>query len=179
MCLTCLTLFSAPIWIAHSWSLASLSLPLIPQFRCLKLHLGFDLSSPIWLQFAYVPRVYELLVPLSSISGPSNLPPEPRLAQPSQLYPGYKSLRQTQSGINEEGQEGSCGEVMSFSQMLSHPQIHRNHETGLHQGKSPPCLASPQAKAAAFLGKKAELRVTDHLQFSRGLNQPVESVMVI
>lgn len=74
---------ACPIWVAVSWSLAHLSLPSTHQICFLKLLMVTDLGLPVQVQFAYVPWIYKLLVPLSSISGTSHLSPEPYFAQPT------------------------------------------------------------------------------------------------
>lgn len=87
LCLTFLALLPAPTWIAGSWSLAGL-FPSYSSVQLLEATSRQDLDSAIRLQFVYAPWVYELLVPLSSISSPPNLNPEPCLAQPTQICPG-------------------------------------------------------------------------------------------
>lgn len=132
----------------------------------MRLLLNADLGSPVWLQLACVPWMCELLVPLSSILGPSNPAPGPCPAQPTPLCPGpqqgvmeqqhgYQPFRQTGSRINEEVQEREWGAALSFAQELCHLQMSRNDWTGLHYGQAPACLTSPQTRAVAFLGRKA------------------------
>lgn len=55
---------------------------------------------------------------------------------------------------------------MSLSQKLSHPQIHRDDEMGLCQGKSPPCPASPLKKLQlSWVGRQSgELLLSNSLQ---------------
>lgn len=87
-CLTCFPSFLPWFGLLADWFPASLSLFLVPQTCCVRLLLNADLGSPVWLQLACVPWMCELLVPLSSILGPSNPAPGPCPAQPTPLCPG-------------------------------------------------------------------------------------------